>query len=167
MPLQKPFRGISDVLGLYRGGNVQFEQDPQVKLTLAAEKWLMDPVWQFQSESDVHLVGHRAVVNIPQDEVWLLWSLSGLSTIPLTAGNSIGTMAVYQQLGVAGNEMPLSDPQNSSFTIAAVGSYASFNAKTQGGLWCMDGSIGYIVTARSGATNTQIDWGFQVSKFKR
>jgi hypothetical protein len=167
MPLQKQFRGISDLLGMYQGGNTLFELNQNLGVQIDGLKFLAEPTWQFQSESDVHAIGHRVTVEIPQDEVWLIWALSGLSTIPLAVGNSISLQAIYQHESVAGREQPLGPNVSNTFLTCSPAAYANFNWNPNPGMWAMDGSIGYLVTLRVGATNTQIDWGFQVSKFKR
>ncbi len=168
MPLQKQFRGLPDALGLFQGGTIPFELDQTLKASLDVEKWLMEPIWQFQQESQVHAIGARVTVDIPADEVWILWHMSGITTIPLVAGNAIALSGLYLDQGVAGRDLILSlNHQNNTFQYNSTGFYGQFACNFPGGLWCMDGSIGYIVTGRTGVANTAIDWGFQYSKFKR
>jgi len=168
MPLQKPFRGLSDVLGRFEGGTIPFELDQGLKATLDVEKFLMEPRWTFTSTSNAHGIGFRSSITIPENEVWLLYHIGGLSTIPIAAANTIGIMPVYQHQSVEGKELPLSDfAQFNSFLNCATGTYASFSWNYPGGLWVMDGAIGYIVQQRTGIVNIQMDWGFQVAKFKR
>jgi hypothetical protein len=168
MPLQKPFRGISDLLGLYQGGNTLLELNSNLTPMIDALKFAAEPEWFFTSTSNAHAVGFRSTIQIPSDEVWILWALSGVSTIPIAAANNIGLMPVYQFQGAAGRELALtSQHQNNTFHYSAATAYATFAADVPGGLWCMDGAIGYLVTLRTGATNIQMDWGYQISKFKR
>lgn len=69
--LQKPFRGLSGFLGLFRGGNVGMDFNRQIQPVLEMDDWLGPNDWIIQT-FNLAADGNRASTTIPDDEFWRL-----------------------------------------------------------------------------------------------
>jgi len=166
MPLQKPLRGISDLLGLYEGGEVKAEWSGVIAPTLDAMKFLAPPEWRTINPKNMAAVFTTSQVTIPDGERWILWHIGGFGQIPLLAGDSIG-LQPFVQTPASVNVSISSNTQHNTFEWCNSGNIPSFSQSIPGGLWLDPGtSIGVVTTAFSGVGPVTVGVGYQISRFR-
>jgi len=100
MALQKPYRGLSNLVGLYEGGALQLELDRSIKLELDALEFAGDFRWQ----DTLILVNGAASFfllagPVPDGERWLISNIQLQSTGAMVATNS-GLLSMFAADGI-------------------------------------------------------------------
>ena len=100
MPLQKQFRGLSDFVGRYQGGQLTLELLQQLQPMLDISQFVEPPRWNIEDRT-VTAVNqfHSAADVIPENEIWAVSQLSCVSNNPLTTGNSLNMTPLAQTPG--------------------------------------------------------------------
>lgn len=74
MPLQRSFRGLSNHLGSFLGGNLSFEANPELVMQSNVEDFVNPYEW-LRSVASLTAIGQAAIQTVPQGEFWRVRSL--------------------------------------------------------------------------------------------
>lgn len=115
--LQKPFRGLSGFIGLFRGGNVGMDFNRQIQPVLEMEDWLGPNDFIIQTFS-LAAPGNRASAAIPEDEFWRL--KYGAVHVDAAAAGA-GTVILNKEVTAAGTtfDIPMSPMVNAENSAGA------------------------------------------------
>lgn len=170
MPLQKQFRGVSDFIGRYRGGQLTFDLNSLITPTFDVTQFMEPPKTAIVQHS-IGTAGQffapfAAPVGVPNDELWLVHALSAVSINPISAGQQ-ARMAPIANLPSQVERITFGDfPTNSFSTLGS------------GGLGCWGVTLpqpyllepgwepGFLVTwfTGGGSHNVQVGMRYQIIK---
>jgi len=163
MPLQKPTRGLSDLLGLFEGGNVTQEYSGIVTPGLDILRFMAPPEWISKADSFNWAAGTFRGDKIPEDEQWVLWNIGGSTALPQGAGITMLPVPMFQD--VTGANIAIGTDRNPTGSTA--GTYPYFGQQYSNGLWLQPGgTLGVFITARSAPVVEVISWGYSISRFR-
>jgi len=74
MPLQRAFRGLSNHLGSFLGGNLTFDANPSLLMQVNAEDFVNPYEW-LRTTQGLTAVGQTAIQTVPAGEFWRVRSL--------------------------------------------------------------------------------------------
>lgn len=164
MPLQKPYRGLANLAGLFEGGSLRLELDRLVQPAIDVVKFAEPPRWERDLNSVVagpfafYPIGNP----VPDNERRIVWHMGAASPSNLPAGNLLQLIASLVidngawQLGLE------QTPYQYTYTSSdAVRKGLTFEK----GLWLGPGDqLGYFVNQRVGATAIPMQMLYQYSK---
>lgn len=164
MALQKQYRGLSNLVGLYEGGNLLLELGRAVIPTVDVLKFAAPPQWERKQVNIVAGAGTNYTYDvIPTGERRLVWRMGIASSAILPAGRILQlTPALVIDSGSW--QMGLeSNPYQYTFTASA--DYIRIGKQFPGGLVLNAGDqLAWFVNQSAGATAFPVQMTYQYSK---
>ena len=168
MPLQKQFRGVSDLIGRYQGGQLTFELLQQITPQFDVLQYMEPPRYAVA----LHNVGSAgayhgpflAPTSVPDDQLWVISALSAMSTGGLAAGQSLVMQPVINLPSVTERLCLGGDRSSALSTVGGPNLYAD-GIVFETPLVLEPGfQPGFIVTTWSGTGNvpTQVGMRYQI-----
>jgi len=92
MALQKQLRGLSNLVGLYEGGNLQLELIRGLQLQVPGLEFFGDFRWRTDLATWNATATEFSTFTVPDDEIWLMTDGGCLATGPNGAGTQINSL---------------------------------------------------------------------------
>lgn len=159
MPLQREFRHLGALLGLYSAGNVPAEYSGTVGLTVDALPFLSEPQTA-QVHGVVAAVGQGGQIIVPANEIWLITDASLYTKAVLN-----NTLAANIYIDWVGKGNAFNFLLDQIAFNAAAGTYFGRSAHFSTPVWCPNN--GYIksrVSAIGGAAGEDLYMSIQYMK---
>lgn len=167
MALQKPLRGLADLLGFYRLGKAPLDYTGLVSLGLPAEQFLSEPE-SARVSGTVNAAFDFVGVTVPDDEVWLAWAISTYTTGPIGAGDIF--LAVPNIVWADSNSSKFyftDQPTNRTFGGTNVNDVFCKGRQFERGFWIPSGAqCRSDVVIKNNANNVTLFLDIMYSKFR-
>lgn len=167
MPLQRPFRGFSDLVGLYEAGQLKLDLLRQLTPTVDAIKFASQPLWETDNDSVApagagvfHQIGSTA-----ENEVRIVWHMGYSTDAPVPAGN---TIYLVPRLSLEGGnrQLGMDAYRGPTFSSVAAGQYGNEGVYFPGGFWLFpEDQLGWFVQTKTGGNTVPFQSAYQYSKF--
>lgn len=163
MALQKPYRGLSNLLGFLNQGALNLELFPGVIPTVDIARFAEEPRFFGQQGLNVTAPGQNlALADVPQDEIWIVSAIG----IQQTAGVAAQTMEFELYISETNNNalsplIPLTVPSD----MFSTGDLAFLGKHFPSGLRLDPGNrIGFRVTQYTGPLAMPVEMGLQYQR---
>lgn len=167
MTLQKQFRGLSDLLGLYEAGQLKLDLIRGIQPSVDVTKFSAQPQWETDQDT-VPAAGAGTFLEIgsvPSNEVRIVWRMGAASPAPVPAANSV-ILAERLVLENGARQAGLAPAIGSSFALYTAGDYVNQGITFADGFWLFPGDqLGYFVRNKTGGSTIVITTAYQYSKF--
>jgi hypothetical protein len=165
MPLQKALRGFTDAIGEYSLGEVKLDLDPLLQPQIDAQKYLMAPTLDWKVESATYAAFSQIRYQVPDNETWLVYLVSGQLMDPVPATQKIQIRPVLNN-PLTTARFPL-ESYDSDLNTTNAGTAPCFSFYSEKGLLVPAGwFVGGEVVGRTGATAVNMSLLVQYSKFR-